>query len=515
VQVRVAAALLAAGALGFGATSASGHPHHRSGDVSGRDAAGDVQAAGLSAAEQAAIDVVSVRATGKEGLGVLVTATFRGNFTGLIGRGKLASAAAVLVLKGKDGGSAGVVSLGPGREGAILRRSRSAQVAAVRHGRQLTFLIAGPGWGNVASASVEVLLNPPQLGARTTAGRALWLPPHVSDEAWLKLLEQAPADSGTVSDHMPLALTVGQLRALFEQVSDTYDFLEATELIFGVDPEVRYELEILAGFADRVHLLIRAGGVSPLTGTVTRDPASIVIVTRNDSPAFYDVLRFVLEGGVHHTGARLISAVTGRCGPGNGPSDVLCVLDKPLAPGASASVQITTDKPYPPATPVQVLGREVGASAFDGPFVIGAPAGPCECADISVKAGFAHGHVTNPHGPVHLKPFMNWTMTCTTGSRACSGQITVEPSGDLKIVGPPGGSAACAGKPGCPAQSKGRFTVSMISAKDLHDVPRSVPITVKIYCLSGKSLVQVRTALMLLHFDANGFLNAGKSDLKA
>src|SRR5262245_36950088 len=115
-------------ALTLGAASANGRPDRPAGDVSGRDAAGDVQAAGLTAAEQAAIDVVSVRATGKEGLGVLVTATFRGNFTALVGRGNLKSAAAVLVLKGKDGGSAGIVSFGAGPKGTVLRRSRSTQV---------------------------------------------------------------------------------------------------------------------------------------------------------------------------------------------------------------------------------------------------------------------------------------------------------------------------------------------------------------------------------------------------
>ena len=401
MRTRVAAVLLVAGALGFGAASASGHPNHRSGDVSGRDAAGDVHAAGLTTAEQAAIDIVAVRAIGKEGLGVLVTATFRGNFAALFGHGHLKNAAAALVLKGKDGGSAGVVSFGPGPNGTIARRSRSTEVAAIRHGRQLTFLIAGPGWGNVASASVEVVLDPPPLGARKTAGRAILA--HIADQAWLKFLEQVAADRVIVGDASPLSLTPRDLRALLARIDEQVFALQELELAHGSDAELRYELDSLSAL-------------------------------------------------------RLQTVLT---------------------------------------------------------MAAGTPAGPCECADISVKAGFAHGHVTNRTGPVHLKLLMNWTMTCTTGSGACSGQITVVPSGDLKIVGPPGGSATCTGEAGCPEQSRGRFAVSMISERDLHDVPRNVPIAVKIYCRSGKSLVEVRTTRVLLHFDANGLIDAGKSDLKA
>jgi hypothetical protein len=513
---QIALTLVAVAALALGAASANSRPDRPTGDVSGRDAAGDVEAAGLTAAEQAAIDVVSVRATGKEGLGVLVTATFRGNFTGLIGRGNLKNAAAVLVLKGKDGGSAGVVSLGAGPKGTVLRRSRSTQVAAVRHGRQLTFLIAGPGWGDVASASVEVLLNPPPLGARTTAGRPSYTPPHIPDEGWLKLLGVTPADTSSVSDPMPLVLTKVQLLALHDELMKTVGFLELIELAYGTDPELQAWIAALNYFAFQVRLLSIAGTtLSPLAGTVAPQAGGVVIVARNNGSDLYDALRFVLAGGVHHTGARLVGALVGRCGPGNGPSDVLCTLDKPLSPGQSATVQISTDKPYPAGTGVQVLAKKVGEAAFAGPFAVGAPAGPCECVDVSVNVtGFAHGHVTNPRGPVSLKLFMNWTMTCTKGRGACAGQITVVPSGDLKIIGPPGGKVECAGGPNCPQQTKGRFTVSMTSVQDLHETPRNVPITAKIYCKSGASLVETRTAKLLLHFDANGFLNKGKSDLK-
>ena len=64
--------------------------------------------------------------------------------------------------------------------------------------------------------------------------------------------------------------------------------------------------------------------------------------------------------------------------------------------------------------------------------------------DAGAQVGIAHGNVVNPRGPVHLSLIMNWTMSCSGGSGACAGQITVVPSGDLKVTSPPGATAACA-----------------------------------------------------------------------
>ena len=124
--------------------------------------------------------------------------------------------------------------------------------------------------------------------------------------------------------------------------------------------------------------------------------------------------------------------------------------------------------------------------------------------------------MTNPRGPVHLSLIMDWTMTCAGSTGACSGQITVVPSGDLKLTSPTNSSAACVGKPNCPATSKGRFVARMTSAEDLHNTGpghHDVPITVKIYCKSGKSLVIARTALLVLYFGTNGLLDPKLSDL--
>jgi hypothetical protein len=517
VQARTGTALLViTGIFVLGAVSASGHSGRPAGSVTGSDPAGDVTAPGLTPAERAAIDLVSVRATGREGLGVVVTATFKGNFTGLIGSGHLKDAAAVLVLKGKTAGSsAGVVSLGAGGEGTVLRHTRSTKVGAVRNGRQVTFFVAGPGYGSVASVGVEVLVNPPALGVRTTAGRALDAPPHIADGNWGKVLEQKPDDAGAVIDDAPLILTTSELRDLLASVGKAMTRVQITEFSVGPSPVLLAQYDSLYAFSLDVRRLLAQGGPSPLSGTVTNEPDGIVVLTRNTGQGLYDAIRIGLGAGVHHTGARLLGALAGRCGPGIGPSDVLCTFNSPLGPGASASVKITTDQPYPPESPVDLFARPAGEAVFAGPFVVGGPAAACECLDLSAHVGIAHGNVVNPRGPVHLSLIMNWTMSCSGGSGACAGQITVVPSGDLKVTSPAGATAACAGKAGCPDTSTGRFVVRMTSAQDLHKENHNVPIAVKIFCKSGATLVHVRTAELLLHFGAHGLLDAKHSDLKA
>src|SRR2546423_13638638 len=161
MQSRVGVTVAVAGALVFGAVSAGARP---GGAVTGSDPPGDIAAAGLTAAERDAIDIVSITAIGKEGLGVLVTVTFKGNFAGLIGRGNLKNAAAFVVLRGASAdASSGVVTLGLGPLGTVLRRTRSAQVGAVRQGRQVMFFVKGPGDSSVASGTAEGIRAAPSL----------------------------------------------------------------------------------------------------------------------------------------------------------------------------------------------------------------------------------------------------------------------------------------------------------------------------------------------------------------
>jgi hypothetical protein len=169
------------------------------GDVTGSDSSGDVRAPGLTAAERAAIDVVRVEAVGQANLGVVVTATFRGNFEQAVGRGHLKTALAALVLvpKAGAGAPAGVVTQGAGDVGTALRKTRSTNVGAVRDGKTVTFYVIGGGYENVASVEVRTLAKVPPSTRRTLYDGE---PAQVSDRTWSSILksptERAALEAG-------------------------------------------------------------------------------------------------------------------------------------------------------------------------------------------------------------------------------------------------------------------------------------------------------------------------------
>lgn len=150
----------------------------RAGTSSRRTKAGDVKATGLTKAERDALDVVSVDVAGQEGIGLFVTVTFKGNFEQAVGRGHLKDAYAALVLvpeKGK-GAPAGVITQGAGPLGRVYRHTKSKDVGAVRDGKALTFFVAGPGAGNVATIQVLTRAQAPKGAKRTPAAAAEEIP---------------------------------------------------------------------------------------------------------------------------------------------------------------------------------------------------------------------------------------------------------------------------------------------------------------------------------------------------
>jgi hypothetical protein len=188
VLKRAAAALAVSSLVLLGAQIAG------AGDVTQKDRAGDVSAKGLTKAERDAIDIVSVRVVGQEGLGVFVTATFRGDFEKWFGRGHLKNAVAVMVLHPKPGKGepAGIVTEGAGKGERDLRQSRSETVATVRKGRELTFALVGGGFSNVDKVEVKVITDEKSASARVTAQSS---PPPLSRARWGKLLKQAGRDA--------------------------------------------------------------------------------------------------------------------------------------------------------------------------------------------------------------------------------------------------------------------------------------------------------------------------------
>jgi hypothetical protein len=212
-------------AILVGVVSAAGpaapRPLHHAGVVIGKDPAGDVSAAGLTSAERDAVDIVSVKAVGMADLGVVVTATFRGNFERAIGHGHLANAAAMLILEPDSSGatSAGVVTDGPGKVGRVLRHTKSTDVGAVRRGNQVTFVVGGPGYDHVKSLEVRTVIEPQSLRTLSAASDG---PPYMVGRLWDKFIRLHPLDHRPLTTN-PDGLSCPELQDLLTSIDQDLD----------------------------------------------------------------------------------------------------------------------------------------------------------------------------------------------------------------------------------------------------------------------------------------------------
>ncbi len=135
----------------------------------------------LTPTERNALRIVSARAVGAEGGGLVVTVTFAGNLEKAIGRGHLKNALVAMILRPKDPqfATADLATEGAGRLGVTSKKTRSSAVGIVRNGKTLTFFVSGPGSSNVGSVVVKAFASAPgRKPARTTAGT------RVSPEQW-------------------------------------------------------------------------------------------------------------------------------------------------------------------------------------------------------------------------------------------------------------------------------------------------------------------------------------------
>lgn len=175
------------------------------GTITGRDQ-GTPRAKGLTQKERNALDIVSVKVVGIEPLGVIVTATFKGNVEQVLGRGHLADAIVALILRPKDPKLAftGVATFGAGAIGVTARKSRSTDVGVVRKGRTITFFVGGGGFANVGRVDVKAF-------AKAPAGRAFQAVQQgkprqdVSPEMWEQIGKVIAADEASLP--APTALT--------------------------------------------------------------------------------------------------------------------------------------------------------------------------------------------------------------------------------------------------------------------------------------------------------------------
>jgi hypothetical protein len=124
------------------------------------DPIGDAPKRNLTAEERRAVDIKSVTLSGDESLGMLATVRFAGNITKFIGRRHLRRARVQLVLQptSTELAPARLATKGPGIIGDTVRRTRSRKAGVVRGGRALSFLIFGPGFSNLSTAAVHVLV---------------------------------------------------------------------------------------------------------------------------------------------------------------------------------------------------------------------------------------------------------------------------------------------------------------------------------------------------------------------
>jgi hypothetical protein len=153
------------------------------GTVTGRGSGQPVRVKGLTPKERRALQIVSVKATGIEPLGVLVTATFKGNIAQALGRGHLVDGIVALILRPKDPklAFAGLATFGAGAIGTTARKTRSREVGVVRDGRKVTFFVGGPGFENVGKVEVKAFAKVPATRAlRTVQGGK----PGISPDEW-------------------------------------------------------------------------------------------------------------------------------------------------------------------------------------------------------------------------------------------------------------------------------------------------------------------------------------------
>jgi hypothetical protein len=214
------------------------------GDVTGRDRLGDVKAPALTRAERDALDVVSLRAIGEEGLGMVAVATFRGNIEKALGRGHLKKGLVALILRPANASQnpAALATRGTALDN-VLRKTRSEQVGAVRSGRTITFFIGGAGYSNVARVEIRSFASLPLGSTRRPAAG----PPRLSDAEFKKIATFKDLDQLVVHADAR-QLTCQQLETVNNGILFAIGALVRADIRDNIDPAHDPELVRLQGF---------------------------------------------------------------------------------------------------------------------------------------------------------------------------------------------------------------------------------------------------------------------------
>jgi hypothetical protein len=167
-------------------------------DVTSAKDRGSPPRTGLTRAERKALDIDKVTARGST-WGVIVRVRFKGDVHRALGKGHLRRALITMVLQPRDSGQRAAVlaTRGSPKRMDTFHSTSSTDVGILRDGRQIDFMVIGPGLERVRRIEVRALVNGPRLSARTAATRAL------TDAEVNNLLAIAAADNGSV--RAPLA----------------------------------------------------------------------------------------------------------------------------------------------------------------------------------------------------------------------------------------------------------------------------------------------------------------------
>jgi hypothetical protein len=351
-------ALGVATVLGLAAASASGHgtrPVRAAGDITKSDKAGDVKkakTAGLTAAQRAALDIASVHVIGDSRLGLLVDVRLRGNYAGLVGKGKLKNAGLALVVRA-DGRARDVMfNFGPGKVGETLYDTNATAFGVSRSMRDVTFFLRGSGFASVDSISVSSFGSAPFSlpkyapgGDDLTSGeiRQIIRGANLAD---LETLTHGDLDSGGLDD-----LSCLELERLADVLDDEIALVRGFSALFGSNAYVN---AYLAGLE---HML---------------DDAEAILDEECGPPVklAYELWYWHQMPGVSYDCARVIAPPSWAGATGmmsiSGPG-VVGTSSKPVTLGmdgsATASFQINAFGDYRFDTTLTRLGKTVSESA--------------------------------------------------------------------------------------------------------------------------------------------------------
>jgi glucosylceramidase len=256
---------------------------------------GTVSVPGLDAVQQRAIALTSVTAVDGQSLGLVVTATFKGNIQRYLGQDELANAMLALVLapRSRTQAPAGLVDTGGGfdrveialvgrnKEGLlvgpptadvfspehVLRATTREHVDVIRQNHKVIFYVSGPALAQATSIKLKVFAHAP-----ITAGASL------SAAGWHQVVASRPAEVAQ------LALDTGELTR--DQLTALRTQLRGV-LASGIQPELgrqaqaRAALKTTAGVG-LAALKAQAADLLKLTARVNALIRARVSVTQTD-----------------------------------------------------------------------------------------------------------------------------------------------------------------------------------------------------------------------------------------